>query len=385
MRKKFFSRSLWVFQAIIILVSEMYITVKADNEKREYVFCEVLAEASSGTVIDGINEETKVPAGTMAKLMTVLLAAESIERGEISLDQELNTSSFANSMQGAQIWLMPNEKITVDELLRSVIIGNANDASAVLAEKIGGTADNFVRLMNDKAAMLGMKNTSFTNFNGYYDDDKQISTAKDMAVLCAELSEYDFLRQYFTCWHDFVRNGQTELVNNNTLVKSYKGILGFKAGYTESSGYFAACGAERDGVRYISVVIGCDDEELAVSEAKRLMDMGFSDYMVFAPPVPDNIPEGISVRGGMERKVPLEYGAVKNIVLPKGAENSISSRVVLTDFLYAPVKKGDKAGEIQFIRGEKMIFSVDICAAGPVEEMSAAKALVIIIKKLLTF
>ena len=239
--------------------------------------------------------------------------------------------------------------------------------------------------MNEKASELGMKNTSFTNFNGYYDDDKQISTAKDIAKLCAELAKYDFLKEYFTCWRDFVRNGETELVNANTLVKNYKGIIGFKAGYTENSGYFAVTGAERNGTTYISAVLGCDDEELAVSEAKRLMNMGFSDYTVFAPALPDKIPAEVPVKGGMSPSVPIKVGNVRNVVLPKGAVNSVSSRIVMTDYLFAPVEIGDKAGEIQFLRGDKMMFAVDIYAAEPVEKIDIKKALVIIIKKLLTF
>lgn len=379
---KFKMRAAGIFLALAVCVSLGNFSVSAD---KEYTFSEILIEKSGGAVISGVNEETPIPVGTAAKLMTVLLAAEQVDSGKLSLDDKLKTSAYANSMQGAQVWLMPNEEITVDELFKSVIIGNANDAAAVLAEKIGGTADNFAKLMNGKAAELGMENTSFTNFNGYYEDDKQISTAKDIAKLCAKLSEYDFLRGYFTCWRDFVRDGGAELVTTNTLVRSYKGIIGFKAGFTENSGYYAVCGAERDGVTYIAAVFGCEDEELALSEAKRLMNMGFSEYTVFVPPLPEKIPAEVPVKGGMSRTVPLKLGNVRSVVLPKGAADSVSSRIVLTDYLYAPVEIGDKAGEVQFLRGDKMMFAVDLTAAQPVDKMNVRKALVIIIKKLLTF
>lgn len=379
-------RIICTFLAIITVTQAVCLGTSAENDEgNELVFCEVLIEASGGTVIEGINEETPIPVGTMAKLMTVLLAAEKVESGELSLDDKLKASSFANSMQGAQIWLMPGDEITVDELFKSVIIGNANDAAAVLAEKVSGSAETFAQLMNVRAAELGMKNTVFTNFNGYYDDSEQISTAKDIAILCAKLAEYDFLKEYFTCWRDFVKNGETELVNANTLVKTYKGIAGFKAGYTKSSGYCAAAGAERDGIMYISVVLGSYDEDVSLSEAKRLMNMGFSGYTVFVPELPEQLPVEIPVRGGMVRTVSLEYGNVRSVVLPNGAVDSVSSRVVLTDFVYAPVEKGDKVGEIQFLRGDKMMFAVDICAAQPAEKINIGKALGIIIKKLLTF
>ena len=377
-------RIICTFLAIITVMMNVRIKASAENEKK-LLFCEVLIEASSGTVIEGVNEETPVPVGTMAKLMTVLLAAERVESGELSLDDKLKTSSFANSMQGAQVWLMPGEEITVSELFKSVIIGNANDAAAVLAEEVSGSAEKFAQLMNVRAAELGMKNTSFTNFNGYYEDSEQISTARDIAILCAKLAEYDFLREYFTCWRDFVRNGETELVNANTLVKFYKGIAGFKAGRTENSGYCVAAGAERDGIMYISVVLGSDDEDLGFSEAKRLMNSGFSGYTVFVPELPEKLPAVIPVRGGMAREVPLEYGNVRSVVLSNGAVNSVSSRIIITDYVYAPVEKGDKVGEVQFLRGDKMMFASDICAAQSVEKITVPKALVIIFKKLLTF
>ena len=384
MRNLIAMRIICTFLAIITVMLNIQIGTGAEQEKK-YLFCEVLIEASGGVVIDGQNEETPVPVGTMAKLMTVLLAAEKVESGELSLDDKLKTSTFANSMQGAQIWLMPGEEITVDELFKGVIIGNANDAAAVLAEKVSGSAEKFTELMNIRAAELGMKNTAFTNFNGYYDDSEQISTAKDIALLCAKLAEYDFLKKYFTCWRDFVRDGQAELVNVNTLVRSYDGIAGFKAGYTESSGYCAAAGAERDGIMYISVVLGCGDEDISLSEAKRLMNMGFSGYKVFVPEIPDDVPAGIPVKGGMVQSIPVEYGAVKSVVLPNGAANSVSTRIIIADFVYAPVEKGDKVGEIQFLRDNRMMFAVDICAAESAEKINIQKALGIIIKKLLTF
>ncbi len=331
------------------------------------------------------NSEAAVPVGTMAKLMTVLLAAEEIEAGRLLLSDKLKASSYANSMQGAQIWLMPGEEISVDELLKAVIIGNANDAAVVLAEEISESEENFAALMTKRARELGMENTVFTNCSGYYDDDKQISTALDIARLCAELYKYDFLRGYFTCWRDFVRGGETELVNSNEAVKNYDGIAGFKAGFTENSGYCAALGAERDGTAYISVVLGCDDKDISISDAKALLSVGFSQYTVFRPERPKDVPAEISVRGGMTKTVPVDCGSIRSVVLPNGAAGSVTSRIVMPDYLYAPVRKGQKAGEIQFLRNDKMLFSVDIFAADYVEEMNIQKALCIILKKLLTF
>lgn len=384
MRNLFLKRILCTIMAIITLIP-LCGSASAAETDNEYTFCEILIEASGGAVIESVNEDVPVSVGTMAKLMTVLLAAEKVEVGELSLDDKLKTSSHANSMQGAQIWLMPEEEITVDELFKGVIIGNANDASVVLAEKVSGSEENFVNLMNQRAKELGMSNTVFTNCNGYYDDEKQVSTAADIAKLCAKLSEYDFLKRYFTCWRDFVRCKATELVNANELVKSYKGIVGFKAGYTEDSGYCIAVGAERDGVTYISVVLGCTDKELNFTEVKRLMNSGFSGYTVFVPELPKDIPVEITVKGGMSANVPVEYGEVRKVVLPNGAAGSLTSKVIVPDYVYAPVEKGSKVGEIHFIRNDKMIFTVDMFASESAEKMTVLNAVSILLKKLLTF
>ncbi|MCM1328553.1 MAG: D-alanyl-D-alanine carboxypeptidase [Ruminococcus sp.] len=381
MRNLTLRRILCAFLAIITLTP---LAVSAETD-RDYTFCEILMEASGGAVIESVNGDVPVPVGTMAKLMTVLLAAEKVEAGELSLDDKLKTSSYANSMQGAQIWLMPGEEITVDELFKGVIIGNANDASVVLAEETAGSEEKFVSLMNARAGELGMSNTVFTNCNGYYEDEKQISTAEDIAKLCVELAKYDFLKGYFTCWRDFVRCKATELVNANELVKSYKGITGFKAGYTDNSGYCIAVGAERDGVTYISVVLGCDDKDIAFTEAKRLMNAAFSGYTVFVPELPKDIPAEIPVKGGLTSKIPVEYGEVKRVVLPNGAANSVTSKVIVPDYVYAPVEKGSKVGEIHYMRNEKVIFTVDILAAESAEEITVKKAMGILLKKLLTF
>ena len=146
MRNFIIRRIICTFLAIITITNLICMSAFADE--KEYTLCEVLIEASSGVIISGQNEETPVSVGTMAKLMTILLAAEQVENGKLSLDDTLKTSSYANTMQGAQIWLMPGEEITVDELFKAVIIGNANDASVVLAEKVAGSEEKFVELMN---------------------------------------------------------------------------------------------------------------------------------------------------------------------------------------------------------------------------------------------
>lgn len=341
--------------------------------------CNVVFELSSGVIIDDANGDKVVPIGTMNKLMTVLLAAEKIDRKELSLDTNVKVSEYANSMQGAQVWLMPGENITIEELLKSVIIGNANDASVALAETVSGSEKKFIAEMNRKAADIGMSNTAFTNCCGYYDDEKQLSTASDLSKLICELYKYEFLMSYFTTWLDYVRDGSAELVNSNELVKKFEGIIGFKAGFTENSGNCIVAAAKRGDKAFGVIILGADDKDKMFSDARIKLESVFADYIVFRPDPPENIPNMIKVRESLISEIPVVYGEIRNIVIPKGAANSITSVCILPDYVYAPVKKGDKVGEIQFYRKDKYIFSVDILAS----ENANRKTFVSVLLKLL--
>lgn len=355
------------------------------EEESETVECSLLFEISTGITIDSSNSSEKVPVGTMNKLMTVLLAAEKIDSGELSLDKKLKASSAANSMQGAQIWLMPGEEMTLEDLLKGVIIGNANDASVAVAEAVSGTESKFVELMNKRAEELGMKDTAFTNCCGYYDDSGQVSTAEDMSKLVSELFKYDFLRPYFTCWMDYLRDGTTELVNANILVRKVEGIAGFKAGFTENSGNCLAAAAERDGKAFGVILLGYEDKDAMFAEAKRLLSGAFSNYTVMQPLLPEEFPEEIAVKGGTVKDISLEYGEIRNIVIPKGAAGSVSSRVFVPDYVYAPVSAGDKVGEVHFYRDDKFVFFVNITAGESAERLNVKKTMVILLKFLLSF
>ena len=376
--------SIFLF-AVIFLNSISSICIHADDEQNELLTSYVLMEMTTGTVIMENNADEAVPVGTMAKLMTILLAAEKINSGELSLDTKLKASAAANAMQGAQIWLMPGEEMTLGDLLKGIIIGNANDASVAVAEAVAGSEESFITLMNEKAQSLGMKSTSFTNCNGYYDDSRQISSACDIAKLSCELYKYAFLRDYFTCWLDYLRDGETEVVNSNTLVKNYNGTVGFKAGFTEASGHCISAAAERDGEAYAVVILGYSDKDSMFYDAKQLLNTGFSEYSVVKPDIPEDTPDIIKVKGSYTKDIPLEYGNIKNIVIPNGTYNSISSRYFLPDYIYAPVNKGDKIGEVHFYKNDKFLFSVNILSDGCADKLTAAKAIVILLKFMMSF
>lgn len=343
----------------------------------------IVFELTSGVTIDSVNEDRIMSVGVLNKLMTVLLIAEKITSGELSFDTSLKTSEYANTMQGAQIWLMPNEEITVDELLKSVIIGNANDAAVVLAEAVSDSEKSFVNEMNKKAKELKMKNTSFTNSCGYCDE--QLSTADDISKLVCELYKYDFLTEYFTTRLDYVRNGAAELVSTNELIKSLDGIIGYKVGFDEKSGYFAAIAAERDGKAFGTVILGGDDKDEMLSSAAVKLNSVFADYVVIKPKLPDDIPLFVEVKNSQKLNIPIIVDEVRDIVIPKGAAGSITAVTILPENIYAPVKIGDKVGEVHFYRKDKFLFSVDINATDEAKEKSLGEILLILFKKIISF
>lgn len=369
-----------IFLSVIIAVSY---ALPAFAETSEC--CSIVFELTSGIVIDDVNADKVVPVGTMNKLMTVLLAAEKISCKELSLDTTVKVSEYANSMQGAQIWLMPNESITVEELLKGIIIGNANDASVVIAEVVSGSEKKFVAAMNAKAVELGMKNTSFTNCCGYYDDDKQLSTASDISKLICELYKYEFLTPYFTTWLDYVRNDTAELVNSNELVKKIDGIIGFKAGVSENSGHCIAAAAKRGDKAFGVIVLGADDKDKMFSAARTKLESVFADYIVIKPDPPDKIPSMVGVRNSLKTEISVAFGDIRNIVIPKGAADSISSVCIIPEQIYAPIRKDDKVGEIQFYRKEKYLFSVDIFASENADEKTNFNVLLKLLKMLVSF
>ena len=369
-----------IFLSVIIAVSCAAAVYAEPSE-----CCSIVFELTSGIVIDDVNADKVVPVGTMNKLMTVLLAAEKISCKELSLDTNVKVSEYANSMQGAQIWLMPNESITVEELLKAIIIGNANDASVVMAEAVSGSEKKFVAAMNNKAAELGMENTSFTNCCGYYDDDKQFSTASDISKLICELYKYEFLTSYFTTWLDYVRNDTAELVNANELVKKFDGIIGFKAGMSENSGHCIAAAAQRGDKAFGVIILGADDKDKMFSAARTKLESVFADYIVIKPELPEKIPSMVGVRNSLTTEIPVGIGDIRNIVIPKGAADSISSVCIMPEQIYAPIRKGDKVGEIQFYRKERYLFLVDIFAAENADEKTNFNVLLKLLKMLISF
>ncbi len=338
-------------------------------EDLENIKSYILIESTTGTVIEEKNPSQRLNAGYMSKLMTLLLVAEDIETGKYLLSTELTASSSVTGTKGAVVWLEQGDKMTVEELIKSVVIGNANDAVTVLAEKSEKTVDEFVMRMNGEAFDMGLRDTAFYSPYGYY-DEREYTTAHDIAVVCSRLTKYDFMKPYFKTWRDFVKSGQTELVNENTLARTYDRHIGFKACHSDESGYCIAEGGINDsGMCYIAVILGAESEDVSFGSAKKLINKGFSDYKVTATMFPDEMLMPVRVRNGEDSAVEIHLRNQSNLVVPRGV-NELSTVVVIPEYLTAPVKKGQKIGSAGFYSEKNLVCEIDIITSDSVDKLT---------------
>ena len=332
-----------------------------------------LFEAQTGQFILTKNSENPFHMGHLAKLMTAYLTARQIESGEITLETEVIASPDANGQGGTQIWLDAGEKITVQELLKSIAIGNANDACYALSEALFKSETAYIKVANETAVSLGMTKTHFADVTGM--NDRSVTTAKDVAILAGELVKYDYLQKYFCTWIDYVRNGKTELVNTNRLVRSYDGIVGMKACYDEQSKNTLVATAKRKGMTLVCVVSGCEDADLRFADGKNMLDYGFSAYEIYNPQIPRKALEKIQVVKGAKKKAEVTALRTEPVLVKKGASSNITAVFEREKSVKAPVKKNTKVGEVRLVDGEGVVFETEIVIKEDVLPMTVGLAL----------
>ncbi len=328
----------------------------------------ILMEAGTGRVLYEQNADEALPPASVTKVMTLLLVMEAIEEGRISLQDTVRTSERAASMGGSQIFLEEGEEMSVEDMVKSVVIASANDAACALAEHISGSEEAFVKKMNERARELEMKNTSFENTNGL-DDTAQdhLTSARDIAIMSRELIKHKKILEYSSIWMDSVRNGTFGLTNTNRLVRFYRGCTGLKTGSTDKAGFCVSATAERDGVSLICVIMGAETGDKRNAMAARLLDYGFANYGVYEY-TPEKIND-LKVTGGVSGSVGVEAEQF-SCVLQKGNTSKVEYRIELPDSVAAPIQKGDKVGEIVFSSGGEEIGRAGIFAAADLPGIS---------------
>ncbi len=316
----------------------------------------VLMEMSTGKVLMELNPDEKLSPASITKVMTILLTMEALDEGKITLDDKVTASRNASSKGGSQIWLKEGEVMTVHELLKATVIASANDACTALGEHIAGDEASFVALMNKKAKELGMTNSSFENCSGLDDDVKNhYSTARDVAIMSCELMKHKKIKEYTTIWMDNLRNGETQLVNTNKLIRYYDGATGLKTGTTSKAGYCVSATAERDGMELVAVVLGSDNSSERFEDAKKMLNWGFANYSIYKPQIDKTLITDVSVLYGVQEIISPKVGTIKPILIKKGMEEKISQNVELCADVEAPVEKNQSLGTIWFeLDGEKI-------------------------------
>lgn len=343
----------------------------------------VLMEPETGRVLFEKNAHEVRACASITKVMTLLLVFEAIDSGKLSMDETVTASAHAASMGGSDIWLEEGETMTVDEMIKATVVASANDAAVALAEHICGTEEEFVSKMNQKAKELGMKETTFKNCNGL-DEEGHLTSAYDVALMSRELIKHKDIFKYTGIWMDYLRDGKTQLVNTNKLLKSYNGITGLKTGTTGDAGSCITATATRGELSLIGVVLGSASGKERFTDAATILDYGFANYSMYSPKVSDEAITNISVVGGMQGSVKTAVSGTTPILIKKGEEKNISQNLNLPESVEAPVKKGDKIGSIEYTLDKKKIAESPVMADGDVQEMTFWSVFAVIFAGLLS-
>lgn len=342
-----------------------------------------LIEPYSKQVLYESNADEVLPPASITKIMSLLLVMEAIDRGTLSTETVLTASEHACSMGGSQIWLEPGEAMSVDDLLKAAVIASANDATVVLGEAIAGSEEGFVAMMNERAKQLGMTNTHFVNCTGL-DAEGHLTTARDVGLMSAELIRHPLIKNYSTVWMDTLRDGKSELVNTNKLVRFYPGTTGLKTGTTSKAGHCLSACAKRGELELVAVIMGGNTSPDRFNGAKKLLDYGFANYTYssVAPELPDNFT--VAVNGGVKGKASIKAGEPLGVLMLKTDAEKLGQQLCAAESLNAPVKKGDSAGYIEVKRGDETIGTIELYAAEDIEKKTFAVALGWIIRGLFT-
>ncbi len=341
----------------------------------------LLMEASTGQVVFEKDADSKRPPASVTKIMTLLLIFDALEAGKIKLEDEVTTSEFAASMGGSQVFLEPGEVQTVDTLIKCIAVASANDGCVAMAEYICGSETEFVSRMNERAKGLGMSNTTFKNCNGL-DAEGHVTTARDIALMSRELiTKYPKIRDYCMIWQENIthttRKGTSEfgLTNTNKLVRHYEYATGLKTGSTSQAKFCISATAEKDGMEMIAVIMAADDSKLRNKDAITLLGYGFGACNRFQE---ENVPKvnPVKISGGVEKEVHAEQSVPFSYVDTTGADlNAIERKVVLDEKITAPVKKGQKIGEVKYYLDGKEVGSVDVVTSEAVKKATYGSTL----------
>lgn len=335
----------------------------------------VLMEPETGTVILEKDKDVPRSPASVTKVMTLLLIFEEIEKGNLKLDDTVTTSAHAKSMGGSQVFLEEGETQTVETMIKCIVIASGNDASVAMAEHIAGSEPEFVNAMNKKAQALGMKNTHFVDCCGLTDSDDHYTTAYDIALMSRELiRKYPEILNYSSVWMDTIthntRQGSKEfgLSNTNRLIRTYEGCVGLKTGSTSKAKFCVSAVAKRKGITLIAVVMAAPDSRTRVKDASMLFDYGFAKCSLYTDENPGKLPD-LKVIKGIKEKTTLTFGKTFRCLSTDGTTfDKIKKKLILPNEVKAPVKKGQKAGELVYYQENRELGRIPVIYAENVKK-----------------
>ena len=323
----------------------------------------ILIEENTGEILFEKNSHQKLHPASITKIMTILLIMENLKDNTISLNDTVPCSENASSMGGSQIWLSTNETLTVEEMLKAICVVSANDCAVAMAEYISGSEEAFVILMNEKAKALGMNDTTFKNCHGI-DEDGHMSSSYDISIMSRELlKNHPEIKKYTSIWMDSLRNGSSQLVNTNKLIRTYEGATGLKTGSTSLALYNLSASATRDNLSLISVVLKAPTTELRFKEAKLLLDYGFNKYTYKNLAEKNSICETVDVYKGTEDKTDLVFESSSGAIIEKNNTKNIETIITIKENITAPIYKNEVLGNIEYLIDGKTISKVNLVSS----------------------
>ena len=341
----------------------------------------VLIEQNSGRVLYDHNMHQKLRPASVTKIMSILLIMEAIDSGRLSYTDKIPCTETAAAMGGSQIWLDVREELTVDEMLKAICVVSANDCTVAMAEYLAGSQEAFVEQMNAKAKELGMNDTNFKNCHGI-DEDGHETSAYDIALMSRELlTKHPNITKYTTIWMDSLRDGKSELVNTNKLIRNYKGATGLKTGSTSIALYNLSASATRDNLSLIAVIMKAPTTKIRFAEAEKLLDYGFSNFQYSKFSNENDILKSISVQKGVKDSIDLAYETSVGALVKKGESKNVEQTINIPEIISARINKGDVIGNIVYTSDGNEVAKVNIIANESVEKNNIINMINYVFKK----
>ena len=354
--------------AMIMVIMSLSTTAFADDKKVQEPInisskTAILMDVGSGQILFEKNPHEKLPPASVTKVMTMLLIVEALDSGKIKLDDEVQISERASEMGGSQIFLEPGETQKVDDLLKGIAVASANDACVAMAEYVGGSEEEFVAMMNNKAKQLGMNDTNFSNTNGL-PIENHYTSAHDIAIMSRELLKHDKITKYLTTWMDQIVVGKKKttigLANTNKMIKHYQGATGVKTGFTQEAKYCLSASAKRGETHLVAVTLGAPTTQERFKDSSSLLSYGFANYESVKLCSKSDKIATLTLDKADDNKVNLVAKDDLTALIKKGESKDFTKKIDVSKNIDLPVKKGTKLGTISIYKGDKQVGKIDL-------------------------